>query len=53
MTNVQKSGIALAVAGAILVISRLLGVAQGQQTAIGIAFLLVGAVMYVVGRSSG
>lgn len=51
MTDVQKSGVALAVVGAILVIARLTGLAQGQQIIIGIAFLLAGAAMYLLGRS--
>lgn len=49
MSQVQKSGIGFALVGVVLILAKLVGIAQGQQYVIGGAFLLAGAVMYLAG----
>lgn len=50
MSDLQKTGLGFIAAGALLILARLVGIAQGEQIAIGLAFALAGGLMYVFGR---
>lgn len=53
MNDVQKSGIVLSIVGLVLILARIVGIAHGQQYAIGGAFILAGGAVYLLaGRSS-
>lgn len=52
MKDHRNAGAILSGVGVVLVASRLTGIAQGQQIAIGLFFILIGAGIYfVTGRS--
>ena len=52
MNHAQRTGIVLGVVGLFLILSKLVGVAYGQQIVIGLAFIVAGGVVYgVAGRS--